>query len=57
MTLNGKTALVTGAARGIGAAIATALASQGAVVLLTDVLDDAGEALAGHLRAEGFKAR
>lgn len=40
--LTGKTALVTGAARGFGATIATALAGAGASVLLTDVLDDLG---------------
>ena len=38
MTLAGKHALVTGAARGIGRACAEALAGHGATVLLTDVL-------------------
>jgi len=36
----GRTALVTGAARGIGLEMASALASSGADVLLPDVLDD-----------------
>ena len=35
--LSGKTALVTGAARGIGAAIATAFANEGALVVVTDI--------------------
>lgn len=40
--LTGKIALVTGAARGIGAAIARAFCSEGAVVLLTDIGDEMG---------------
>lgn len=38
--LTGKTALVTGGARGIGAEIARALAAKGAKVMLGDVLED-----------------
>jgi len=41
--------LITGAARGIGAATARLLAAEGARVLLTDVLTTEGEALAGEL--------
>jgi len=37
--LDGKTALVTGAARGIGAAVAEALAQAGAHVVLTDRIE------------------
>jgi NAD(P)-dependent dehydrogenase (short-subunit alcohol dehydrogenase family) len=55
--LDGRVALVTGGARGIGAAAATALAEAGAAVLITDVLDADGEATAEGLRAAGHKAR
>ncbi len=44
--LDGKVALVTGGARGQGAAEATLLAAEGATVYLTDVLDDEGKATA-----------
>jgi 3-oxoacyl-[acyl-carrier protein] reductase len=44
--LDGKAALVTGASGGIGAAIAKALHSQGAVVVLSGTRRDALEALA-----------
>lgn len=45
----GRVALVTGGARGMGAAHARALVAEGARVLLADVLDDEGEALAEEL--------
>jgi len=41
--LEGKIALITGAARGIGAAIAKTFTQQGAIVILTDIVDDAGK--------------
>ncbi|MEO0607479.1 MAG: SDR family oxidoreductase [Pseudomonadota bacterium] len=47
--LAGKTALITGAARGIGAAIAIAFKDEGAEVILTDIDPQAGEALATSL--------
>jgi len=55
--LNGKTALVTGAASGIGEAIAETLASAGAFVYLTDVDAVAGEAAAARLSETGLNAR
>jgi 3alpha(or 20beta)-hydroxysteroid dehydrogenase len=47
--LAGKVALVTGAARGLGAAIARRLAAAGAHVHVTDVLEDEGEAVASSI--------
>ncbi|MBY0508644.1 MAG: SDR family oxidoreductase [Rhodospirillaceae bacterium] len=47
--LEGKVAIVTGAASGIGAATARLMAREGAWVLMTDVQDAAGEALAREI--------
>ena len=49
--LDGKVAIVTGAARGIGAEAARAFVREGARVLLGDVLDEAGEKTAAELGA------
>lgn len=49
--LNGKVAIVTGAARGMGAAEAALFVDEGAFVVLTDVNDDEGSALAESLGA------
>jgi NAD(P)-dependent dehydrogenase (short-subunit alcohol dehydrogenase family) len=55
--LSGKTALVTGAAPGIGEAIAAAFIDEGARVVVTDIADDAGQALAQRLGADAAYRR
>lgn len=57
MTLQGKTALVTGAAGAIGAAIATALVEQGATVVLVDIADAPLQALAARLGPQAQACR
>ncbi|GBE67597.1 3-oxoacyl-ACP reductase [Mycobacterium sp. MFM001] len=54
--LSGRAALVTGAAGGIGSAVATALADAGAAVLVTDVDKDAAAAVAERISSSGGRA-
>ncbi|WP_309626655.1 glucose 1-dehydrogenase [Methylibium sp.] len=54
--VDGKVALISGAARGLGAEMARALASAGARVMVTDVLESAGRATAAEICAAGGKA-
>ena len=56
MELEGKVAIVTGGARGIGGATVEALAREGAFVFVAD-LSDEGETLAKRLAGEGKCAR
>lgn len=47
--MEGRTVLVTGAARGIGAAVVKLLSAEGAAVIATDVLDEPGKELVDTL--------
>jgi len=56
--LEGKTALITGAARGIGKAIALKFASQGANIAFTDlIIDQNGEQTEREIAAFGVKVK
>lgn len=55
MLLENKVALVTGASRGLGKAIAIKLASEGAAVMIADLQNTGLEDTAEELRAKGFK--
>ena len=56
MRLEGKIAVVTGAARGIGAACARRFAAEGAAVVIADILEEKGEATAQAIRDDGGSA-
>lgn len=53
----GKVAIVTGAAQGMGASHARALAAEGASVVIADLLEDQGMALAAGICAEHGEGR
>ena len=53
MRLEGKVALVTGAARGIGAEIARVFAREGAAVVIGDILEAEGRQVADEIKALG----
>ncbi|HBT84514.1 MAG: 3-oxoacyl-[acyl-carrier-protein] reductase [Fermentimonas sp.] len=56
--LEGKTALITGAARGIGKAISLKFASQGANIAFTDlVIDEVGKATEDEISSLGVKCK
>lgn len=56
MRVEGKVALISGGARGIGAASARLLASEGAAVVLADVLEDEGKATEAQISEAGGRA-
>ena len=57
MRLEGKVAIVTGAASGFGEGIARLFASEGAAVVVTDINDEVGESVASAIADDGGKAR
>jgi NAD(P)-dependent dehydrogenase (short-subunit alcohol dehydrogenase family) len=54
--LQERVALITGAASGIGRVTAERLADEGAVVVVTDVQDEAGDQTAAAIRDAGCEA-
>src|SRR6202165_2870961 len=54
--LNGKVAIVTGAAQGIGRAIAMRLAAEGAKVAIGDIKEDVAKQTAAEIKAAGNEA-
>ncbi|MFB2550446.1 L-iditol 2-dehydrogenase [Ensifer soli] len=57
MQLKGKVAFITGGARGIGAAIATAYVAEGAKVVIADIETEAAAELASRLGASAHAVR
>jgi len=56
MRLKGKVAVVTGAGQGLGAAYAKKLAEEGAKVVIAELNDDKGKAVAKDITEKGYEA-
>ena len=56
MRLENKTAIITGAASGMGAEEARVFASEGASVVFGDILDEAGKQVEAEIREAGGEA-
>lgn len=54
--LKGKRVIVTGSARGLGLAFAMSLVEKGAHIVIADILEDEGSALANSLQKSGYNA-
>ena len=54
--ISGKAAIVTGSGRGIGQGVAEALAEYGVRVMVCDINDENGEAVAAGIRAKDRKS-
>ena len=54
--MDGKVALISGGARGMGASEARLFAREGAAVVIGDILDEDGEATAASIAADGGRA-
>ena len=53
MRLENKVALISGGARGIGAATAELFCKEGATVVIADILEDQGKKLVNDLNQQG----
>ena len=56
MRLEGKTAIVTGAGRGLGKGIALKLAQEGASVMICDMVEENAQSVVKEIEASGGKA-
>ena len=56
MRLEGKTAIITGAASGMGAAEATLFAGEGCKVIVSDLSDDLGQGVVDEIKKAGGEA-